>query len=63
MRGRVLAGGVWTVWLLFLCIHRTGDGMLVALPFVFKHSLSTRDLISEHALRLPRGSLGKEHSP
>ena len=23
-----IAGGFWTAWLLFLCIHKTGDGML-----------------------------------
>jgi hypothetical protein len=26
VRGRVLAGGLWTLWLLFLCSHKTGDG-------------------------------------
>jgi hypothetical protein len=27
VRGRWIAGGAWTSWLLFLCIHKTGDGM------------------------------------
>jgi hypothetical protein len=27
IRGRLVAGGVWTTWLLFLCFHKTGDGM------------------------------------
>ena len=26
IRGRLIGAGVWTVWLLFLCVHRTGDG-------------------------------------
>jgi hypothetical protein len=26
LRGRLIAGGLWTTWLLFLCIHKTGDG-------------------------------------
>jgi len=26
-RGRWIAGGVWGTWLLFLCVHKTGDGM------------------------------------
>ena len=28
VRGRWLAGGTWITWLLFLCIHKTGDGTL-----------------------------------
>lgn len=31
VRGRWIAGGIWTTWLLFLCIHKTGDGMLILL--------------------------------
>jgi hypothetical protein len=27
LRGHWIAAGAWTSWLLFLCIHRTGDGM------------------------------------
>jgi len=27
LRGQWIAGGSWTAWLLFLCVHRTGDGM------------------------------------
>ena len=27
LRNRWIAGTAWTSWLLFLCIHRTGDGM------------------------------------
>jgi hypothetical protein len=26
-RGQFIAAGVWTSWLLFLCVHKTGEGM------------------------------------
>lgn len=26
-RGHWIAAGTWTIWLLFLCVHQTGDGM------------------------------------
>jgi hypothetical protein len=26
-RGKLIAAGVWTSWLLFLCVHNTGEGM------------------------------------
>lgn len=26
VRGRLVAGGLWVTWLLFLCVHKTGDG-------------------------------------
>jgi len=28
VRGHLIATGVWTTWLLFLCVHKTGDGEL-----------------------------------
>jgi hypothetical protein len=27
VRGRLIAGGLWTSWLLFLCVHKTGEGV------------------------------------
>jgi hypothetical protein len=33
-RGQLIFAGVWTSWLLFLCIHNTGQGMF----FVFQTS-------------------------
>jgi hypothetical protein len=30
LRGHWIAGGVWTGWLMILCIHRTGHGMLIS---------------------------------
>jgi len=51
-RGRWIAGGVWGTWLLFLCVHKTGDdylhvtkrfGMIAAsqLPLHFMLSMKT----------------------
>lgn len=33
LRGQWIATGSWMVWLLFLCVHRTGDGMYSFLNF------------------------------
>jgi len=31
VRGRLIGAGIWTTWLLFLCVYKTGDGMLASL--------------------------------
>jgi len=28
VRGRLIGAGIWTTWLLFLCVHKTGNGKL-----------------------------------
>ena len=27
VRGQLIGAGIWTAWLLFLCVHQTGNGM------------------------------------
>ena len=34
-RGQFIAAGVWTSWLLFLCVHKTGEGMCFVLSSHF----------------------------
>lgn len=31
LRGHWIAAGAWACWLLFLCVHQTGDGMYFTL--------------------------------
>jgi hypothetical protein len=35
-RGHCITGGLWGAWLLFLCMHRTGEGMLFFSDYVLE---------------------------
>jgi hypothetical protein len=41
LRGHWIAAGCWTTWLLFLCIHKTGDGMYFAHLEILPLALTT----------------------
>ncbi|KAG9247478.1 ferric reductase-like protein like transmembrane component [Calycina marina] len=60
-RGRLIGAGIWTAWLLFLCVHKTGDdymhitkrfGEVAASQFPFHYMLSMKSFASPVAFLL-----------
>lgn len=51
--GETLLAGIWTLWLLFLCVNKTGNGMLVAYVASF-HSLGILSVCQINSLTLSR---------
>ena len=42
VRGQLIGAGIWLAWLLFLCVHKTGDGMLFSLQLSLSLLLKTQ---------------------